>query len=65
MLMLCACASRDEGGVTVLVKVKCVYNSGEEARFESNTYQYAEVVIQKNVKDYVVGKYYYFEFRKK
>ncbi len=65
MLFLCACSTRNDADVTVLVKVKCVYKSGDEARFESNSYEYSEIVIQKDVKDYVVGKYYYLEFRKK
>lgn len=65
MLMLCACTVRNDDAVTILIKVKCVYNSGEEARFESNTYQYSEIVILKDVKEYEVGKFYYLEFRKK
>lgn len=65
MITFFSCSSRIDAAYIILVKAKCVYNSGEEARFESNNRNYTEIVIQSDVKKYEVGKYYYIEFRKK
>jgi hypothetical protein len=65
LLQLFACTSRKDAELMVFVKAKCVYKSSSVAKFESNTYQYSEIVVRKDVKKYEVGKYYYLEFRKK
>ncbi len=64
-LFLTSCSVNNVCDIRVLIKAKCVYNSGEEARFESNIHDYAEIIIQNNVNKYEVGKYYYIEIRKK
>lgn len=60
-----SCSIKNKPDIRVLVKAKCIYNSGEEARFESNIYDYAEIIVQSEVSKYEVGKYYYIEIRKK
>ncbi len=64
-LFLISCSIKESPDIRILIRAKCVYNSGKEAKFESNVYDYSEIIIQNDVNKYVVGKFYYIEITKK
>lgn len=64
-LFFTSCSIKNRPDIVVLIKAKCIYNSGNEARFESNVYDYSEIIVQNDVSKYEVGKFYYIEIKKK
>ncbi len=64
-LLLYSCSVKQSPDIRVLIKAKCVYNTGKEAKFVSNIYDYSEIIIQSDVSKYEVGKFYYIEITKK
>lgn len=64
LLLLSACASTEQTGVTTEILATCTYNTGDQAVFESNNPNYSEIIIKSRTHRYKVGKKYLLILRK-